>query len=233
MRPVTGGGLAPRRRCLVGLSAALAADDGGRRDEALDRAAEAVAAEVLGQREVEEALLQSYLFLGYPAALAAMGAWRERVPGAAPEADPLAEPGDTDAWRERGEEVCRRVYGRAYGRLRRRVRELHPALDRWAVTEGYGKVLGRPGLPLVDRELCIAALLAVRGREPQLHSHLRGALEAGASPATVEAALELALEATGRDDREASARGVWRRVRRRRAASGPGEDGEPDIERRE
>lgn len=229
---MTGGGpLATRRRRLVRLSAALASDDDRRRDEALDRAAEAVSSGVLEQGEVEEALLQSYLFLGYPTALAAMEAWRDRAPEAPPEADPLAEPGETVAWRERGEEVCRRVYGRAYGRLRRKVRALHPALDRWAVTEGYGKVLGRAGLPLVDRELCVAALLAVRGREPQLHSHLRGALEAGAAPGTVEAALGLALEATDRAGREASAREVWRRVRRRAragdAGDAPADDGAP------
>jgi hypothetical protein len=49
------------------------------------------------------------------------------------------------------------------------------------IVEGYGKVLGRPGLDAGDvRELCIVALLAVAGRAAQLYSHLRGALNAGA-----------------------------------------------------
>lgn len=210
-----GGSLGSRRRHLVRLSAVVAAGEAGPTAEAMDRAAEALASGDLEQREVEEALLQSHLFLGYPAALSALEAWRDRAPEAPPESDPLARPGDPGEWRARGEDVCRRVYGRAYGKLRRKVRRLHPAMDRWMVTVGYGKVLGRPGLPLVDRELCIAAVLAVEGREPQLHSHLRGALAAGAGPATVRSALVLALRATDRPDREASARAVWRRVRRR------------------
>lgn len=221
------GPLTQRRRCLVGLSAALASGDDGRLEDALDRTADAMLTRVVEQRDVEETILQSYLFLGFPAALAAMEGWRERASEPAPERDPLVEPGDPAEWRARGEAVCERVYGRAYGRLRREVRRLHPALDRWAVTEGYGKVLGRPALPLVDRELCIVAMLAVRGREPQLHSHLRGALEVGAGPGAVEAALELALEEVDGDGREASARDVWRRVRRRRAAEGNGGPGEP------
>lgn len=219
--------LTPRRRSLVRLSAALASDDDGRLEDALDRTADAMLARVVEQRDVEETILQSYLFLGFPAALEAMEAWRERATDAPRECDPLAEPEDPAAWRARGEAVCERVYGRAYGRLRREMRRLHPALDRWAVTEGYGKVLGRPALPLVDRELCIVALLAVRGREAQLHSHLRGALEVGAEPGAVEAALELALEVVDGDDAVSSAREVWRRVRRRRAAEGNGGPGEP------
>lgn len=219
------GALPARRRRLVRLAAAQASGDARRLGSALDGAERAVASGELRRAEVEEVLLQSHLFLGYPAAISALEAWRERVPGAAPEVDPLAEPEGAGAWRERGEAVCRRVYGRAYGALRRRMRSLHPALDRWAVTEGYGKVLGRPGLPLPDRELCIAALLAVRGREPQLHSHLRGALAVGAGPEAVEAALGLALEAAGPAERR-TARTVWRKVRRRAAERGGSGDGD-------
>ncbi|MFO7589199.1 MAG: carboxymuconolactone decarboxylase family protein, partial [Gemmatimonadota bacterium] len=161
---------------------------------------------------VEEALLQSYLFLGFPAALTALALWRE-VAGAEPhDEDPLARPERTAPWRARGEEVCRVVYGRAYGKLRGNVARAHPAMDRWMIEEGYGKVLGRPGLSLRVRELCIVALLAGEGREPQLHSHLRGALHAGARPCEIEEALEAGLAGRG-DDRAGPARELWRRVR--------------------
>ena len=46
--------------------------------------------------------------------------------------------------------------------------------------EGYGKVLSRPGLDIVDREMVIVACLAMENRVSQLHSHLRGALNVGA-----------------------------------------------------
>lgn len=67
------------------------------------------------------------------------------------------------------------------------------------VNEGYGKVLGRPGLPLVTRELCIAALLAALDAPRQLYSHLRGALNAGAPREAVEATLHAAAEVSPPD----------------------------------
>src|SRR5699024_4730699 len=88
--------------------------------------------------------------------------------------------------------VCARVYGRNYEKLRHNVGRLHPDVDHWMVEGGYGRVIGRPGLDLATRELCIAALLAVWDSPRQLHSHLRGALNAGASPEEVTRAVETA-----------------------------------------
>jgi 4-carboxymuconolactone decarboxylase len=166
---------------------------------------------------VEEALLQSYLFLGYPAALNAIALWRRLSGRAAPE--PSAQ--DPEAWGRRGEEVCRVVYGRAYEELRANVRALHPDMERWMVVEGYGKVLGRPGLALAQRELCIVALLAVQDAPRQLYSHLRGALHAGAAEAEVEAALADAAELSAPAAR-AHARECWRLVRERVGAKAGG-----------
>jgi len=200
-----------RDRLLVDVSAALAGGDASRLAHAL------AAAEAGGAGDgVEEALLQAYLFLGYPAALNAIALWRKLSGRAAPAA--TAE--DWVGWRLRGEEVCRRVYGGAYGELRDNVRALHPDLETWMVTEGYGKVLGRPGLPLATRELCILALLAVQGVQKQLYSHLRGALQAGASEEEVEDALARALRHAPRD-RCAAAMETWTRLRARREATDP------------
>lgn len=199
--------LEPGARLLVEISAALAARDSGALEDAFARAA----AGVCDRLSVEEALLQSYLFLGYPAALTALTAWRA-VGGPHPvEIDDLATPERVADWIRRGESVCRRVYGRAYEKLRANVARAHPAMDQWMVTEGYGKVLGRPGLDLRDRELCIVAILAVTGWEPQLHSHLRGAVHAGARPSEVEEALEVGLRYAG-EQPAASARRLWERV---------------------
>ena len=112
------------------------------------------------------------------------------------------------------ERVCEAVYAGQYARLRKNVARLHPDMERWMLTEGYGKVLGRPGLELKVRELCIVALLAGQDAAPQLHSHLRGALNVGASPEEVEAALEVACGAVA-PERAAAAREVWDAVRRR------------------
>src|SRR5947199_4149212 len=66
-----------------------------------------------------------------------------------------------------------------YSRLRYNIRALHPLLDHWMISEGYGKVLSRPGLDLARRELCIVAACASTGQDRQLHSHLHGALNVG------------------------------------------------------
>jgi 4-carboxymuconolactone decarboxylase len=192
-------------RALVALSAALSAGERGRLIEMLDRAAA-----IAETGAVEEVLLQSYLFLGYPAALNALALWRERGGMLAPA--PTAD--DWEGWRERGAEVCARVYGEQYERLRANVARLQPDLERWMLTEGYGKVLGRAGLELRVRELCIVALLAGLDAAPQLHAHLRGALRVGASVEEIEQAVSIA-QAVLAPERGEAARGIWDEVRRR------------------
>lgn len=140
---------------------------------------------------VEEMLLQSTLMVGYPRTLVAFGLWRKasRIP--APAADAAAEYGKVAEWTTRGEETCGVVYGANYRRLRENVRDLHPALDLWMITEGYGRTMSRPGLDLLRRELCIVAQTAVLESPRQLHSHLRGALHAGATFTQVDGVLSV------------------------------------------
>lgn len=168
----------------------------------------------------EEVLLQSYLFLGYPAALNAFMLWRKRSGRAAP----APVEADWSGWQQRGVDVCSRVYDGQYEQLRHAVGHLHGDLDRWAVVEGYGKVLGREGLDLVRRELCIVAMLAPLAAPRQLYAHLRGALNVGARPADVEQALEWIRDLLTRD-RWRDARKVWQKVQERyvKAKGGPGE----------
>lgn len=175
------------------------------------RAALREAVGVAEPAQVEEVLLQAYLFAGYPASLNGFRLWREA--GGGPASSAIAD--EPDVWAERGQEVCRRVYAGQYERLRANVAALHPDMERWMLSEGYGKVLGRPGLDLATRELCIAALLASMDAGPQLYAHLRGALNAGAS----EEEVEVALREAGRGispERSRASRAVWARVRERR-----------------
>jgi 4-carboxymuconolactone decarboxylase len=199
-----GQGLGRGVAALVGLSAALATRDRDRVLCGLRRARVDAA-----PAEIDEIILQAHLFVGFPDTLRAMVLWREMSP-----APPDGPARDDGTWGDRGERVCRTVYADNYDRLRQRVASLHPDLDRWMVVGGYGRVLGRPGVDLVTRELCIVALLAVWNAPDQLNSHLRGALHAGASPAQVEEALGVAasiLEA----GRARENRALWERVRGR------------------
>lgn len=140
----------------------------------------------------DELMLQSLLMVGYPRALAGAAAWREAT-GAGPASDEDGTDFSRVAdWADRGERTCRAVYGENYAKLRANVAALHPSLDAWMVREGYGRTLSRPGLDLVRREFCVVAQMMVLEADRQLHSHLRGALNAGASGAMVDEAIDVA-----------------------------------------
>ncbi|HET7632869.1 MAG TPA: carboxymuconolactone decarboxylase family protein [Gemmatimonadaceae bacterium] len=213
-------------RLLVRLSALVAAGT-----EADIRRGLAAASDTVPQLWVEELLLQSYLFAGFPRTLNAMREWRRSHPraatpgpadqGAAAGVDATGvEPGATTdpvagtlaQWRRAGEHTCAVVYGKSYERLRENIRHLHVELDDWMITDGYGKVLSRPGLDLVRRELCIVAACAAAGQERQLHSHLRGALNAGASADAIGECLD-ALQDVITAPQSESAHMLWARVR--------------------
>lgn len=149
---------------------------------------------------VEEIILQSYLFAGFPRTLNAMRAWRSVSERPAPAIDVEVSPADFETWRGRGEETCAIVYGESYEKLREHIRELHPALDEWIIVDGYGKVLSRPGVDLRTRELCVVAACAVSGQQRQLHSHLHGALNAGSSPGEIAGVLDALGDLISRDD---------------------------------
>lgn len=161
---------------------------------------------------VEELLLQSVLMVGYPRALIAFGVWRKFSGVPAPESDPGADYAAAAEWTRQGEETCAVVYGENYRKLRESVRALHPAMDAWMITEGYGRTLSRPGLDLMRRELCTVAQTAVLEAPRQLHSHLRGALNAGASFGQVEGVLSIVNPLLSFDQWK-KVKELWRTVR--------------------
>jgi 4-carboxymuconolactone decarboxylase len=165
---------------------------------------------------IEELILQTYLFAGFPRGLNAMREWRRASGQSAPDHDEGERLDATLHWAQQGDRTCHTVYGEMYERLRVNIRALHPALDSWMIVEGYGKVLSRPGLDLKRRELCVIAACAVLEQERQLHSHLHGALNAGATAAEVDdalAAVDDMLEGSAHD----RIMHLWARVKKPRS----------------
>jgi 4-carboxymuconolactone decarboxylase len=177
-------GLEAAEDALVRLAAAIAAAGEHRVRLALTDALHRAPAEW-----TEEVILQSYLFAGFPRALNAAREWRRISGREAPAHDAGERYADADRWRVEGERTCAVVYGAAYAPLRHNIRALHPALDAWMIVEGYGKVLSRAQLDLRRRELCIVAACAAAGQDRQLHAHLHGARNAGASGEQLSAVL--------------------------------------------
>lgn len=182
-------------RTLVRLAGIIAAGNETRVRETLS-----YAASVCRPEWVEEVILQSYLFAGFPRALNAAREWRRVSGRPAPATDACENFENAAYWRRAGEATCATVYGPFYDRLRLNIRHLHPALDAWMIVDGYGKVLSRPALDLRRRELCIVSACALARQDRQLHSHLYGALHAGASPGEVRAAIDSVSDLLGPED---------------------------------
>jgi 4-carboxymuconolactone decarboxylase len=200
--------LDPQTRDLVRFAAAVAQ---GYEPELRDRVGPLRSSQVPAQW-VEELLLQSVLMVGYPRALIAFAVWRKFSNVPAPQSDEGQDYAQVAEWTRRGEEVCATVYGENYRKLRDSVRALHPAIDAWMISEGYGRTLGRPGLDLMRRELCTVAQTAVLEAPKQLHSHLRGALNAGASFGQIDGVLSIVNPLLSFDQWK-KVKELWRSVR--------------------
>jgi 4-carboxymuconolactone decarboxylase len=196
--------LDPAIAALVRLSARIAR--GG--EEAMRQGCiECVKADVPVQW-IEELLLQSYLFCGFPRTLNATREWRRisgvAAPAVAPAPSAAAAPAESGAryeqWRAQGEATCAIVYGEFFAKLRHNIVALHPELDEWMIVEGYGKILSRPGLALRVRELCIVAACVAGSQDRQLHSHLHGSLNAGVPANEVRQSLDALRGVVGDDD---------------------------------
>ena len=146
----------------------------------------------VAREQLYEVILQSYLFLGFPRMLIGAGELDTNWPveSRRPTMTEAISPDEATAWFENGLSLCRKIYGDSFEPLRERVERIAPEAFRWMIIEGYGKVLSRNGLALIDRELCIIGSLIIENRPDQLHSHLRGAINAGASQQLVKTVLD-------------------------------------------
>lgn len=130
---------------------------------------------------VYETVLQSYLFLGFPRMIEAALVFNEIYGDSENGTEVEKISGDeAEKWYQDGIKLCRKVYGKNYDRLEKRFLAVSPEVFRWMVLEGYGKVLSRPGLSQIERELAEVAALIVDKRERQLLSHVLGSLNVGA-----------------------------------------------------
>lgn len=169
-------------RLLAGYSAAIALAD----EPCLDAAVRLGRDHTIGHDEFYEIVLQSYLFLGFPRMLeAADHLARCFTDIDLPVKTEPISPSESKEWFEKGQGLYRRVYGDMHQTLQARVESIAPEVFRWMIIEGYGKVLSRPGLSIVDRELAIVASLLIENRPRQLHSHLKGAINVGADPVLI------------------------------------------------
>ena len=130
--------------------------------------------DVLDEEGMEEAILQTLLFAGFPKTIEALKQLRIHFPvkhGAKHVGD----------HKKAGEKTSQIIYGKYHSKLKKVMDELHPDLTRWMIEDGYGRVLSRSGLTLQEREISVLASLMTSGMINQFRAHVRGALFAGVS----------------------------------------------------
>lgn len=186
--------LTAAQAALVTLSAAIAAGDAHSIEQTAGDAVETGAPPA----SVYEAILQSYLFVGFPRAIEALFAAHPVLvrAGGLPESVSGSNPAD---WRIAGEALCRKVYGKNYDKLMETMRGLSPDLADSMILEGYGKTLSRRELGPVEREYCVVAILTVTRMLRQLRSHALGAVNVGGTRAGVREAIARCRPWAGED----------------------------------
>lgn len=135
------------------------------------------------EKPLYESLLQNYLFTGYPSAMISLKILREYYPKSK---NVLHANWDLNKYREQGIKNCKKIYGRKFDKLISNVKSFSPELSDWLLLEGYGKVMGRKGLSLKQRELNNVSVLTALKFEDQLFSHINGAFRTKATVEQVE-----------------------------------------------
>lgn len=134
------------------------------------------------KKEIYEALLQNYLFAGFPSALISLKIANEYFHFHNTKSTKKLE----QNFRLKGERNCKKIYGSKYEKLIGNINQFSPDLSEWLVEEGYGKVLSRKGLSLKKRELSIISVLVSLKYEDQLYSHINGAYRLGVDIKIIE-----------------------------------------------
>ena len=175
-------GLAPEVRLLVGATAAV-----WRADWPQLAAWASRARELDHQRaDLEEALLMCALVCGFPRAITAWGHVDAAWPAAAtPAGGGLPEAEQAPA----GDALFASIYGDNEHQVRAMLRGHHQELHDFVLEAAYARILTRPGLPPLTRELVAVGILAAEDQERQFRGHARGARNHGATAQQLEEVL--------------------------------------------
>jgi alkylhydroperoxidase/carboxymuconolactone decarboxylase family protein YurZ len=147
-------------------------------------------------RFFSEIFIHLSLFLGYPVMLD--GLERLAIMRGRRTTSPTTS-GRRKAVAAKGKEILRQIYGEQSGKLIARLEEIEKWLGTRITEDAYGAIMTRPGLPLADRELINVVILFIDGFEPQLYSHLRGAIRVGVTPRALMSVLILAAHIAAKD----------------------------------
>lgn len=152
--------------------------------------------EKINPDKIYESILQLYLFNGFPVTIETLKIFYNNYP----DYKPVYEQYNVNLFEKRGISNCKTVYGKNYDKLQSNISSMSDDLSDWMIIEGYGKVLGRPGLSLQEREILNLAMLCTNYSEHQLHSHIRGSLNTGSDLNLIETIIQSTSEYNSNDN---------------------------------
>ena len=175
----------PHMPRLAHLARVAACHSAGEQD-ALARELRAAVAGGLSWDACYEAILQLVAYTGYPRTLNALATYRA-VSGVAVSPRPSEEWGDfaLAVWPERGAAIFRQLW--PGHDLADNVRPLSAELAEWVVNDDFGRIFGRPGLTVLEREAVVVGSLVAQRTTPQLRSHRLAFLAVGGDDTTLDA----------------------------------------------
>jgi 4-carboxymuconolactone decarboxylase len=153
----------------------------------------------LSEVQMYEAVLNLLPYIGYPRTLNTMSRFQkvypryiqDRADGQGPQPTEPWPQYAVKVWGERGEKIRQQlgVGGPGAEELTRQLTLLSPELVEWVMYDDFGRIFGRAGLSLLEREVIVVGALIAQG-VPQVAVHYKALLRVGGNDALVDAVFE-------------------------------------------
>ncbi len=153
----------------------------------------------LSELQMYETVLNLLPYIGYPRTLSTMLSFQKVYPNYIRDRSGGKEPQPTEPWQEyarsvwieRGTQIQAELGfgGPGAEAFTKQLMQLSPELTEWVRYDDFGRVFGRAGLSLIEREAIVIGVLIAQGA-PQIASHHRAMVNVGGSEALIDALVE-------------------------------------------
>jgi alkylhydroperoxidase/carboxymuconolactone decarboxylase family protein YurZ len=153
----------------------------------------------LSELRMYETVLNLLPYIGYPRTLSTMISFQKVYPNYIRERSGGKDPQPTEPWQEyagkvwieRGTQIQQQLGfgGAGAAEFTKQLTLLSPELTEWVRYDDFGRIFGRAGLSLMEREAIVIGVLIAQGA-PQIASHHRAMLHVGGSTAAIDALVE-------------------------------------------
>jgi len=188
----------PKQATLIVLTKIAAAGASGHFDDAEQLFRQGKGAG-LSELQMYETVLNLLPYIGYPRTLSTMIGFQKVYPDYIRERSGGKDPQSTEPWQdyagkvwgERGAQIQQQlgVGGAGAEEFTKQLTLLSPELTEWVRYDDFGRVFGRAGLSLIEREAIVMGVLIAQGA-PQIAAHHRALLRVGGSEALIDALVE-------------------------------------------